>query len=371
MKKTDKYNERYQRVMDTIQLKSTDRVPVVLEYAGFAARTAGVPMNEFISSYEFSTEVMIRAYQEIGDGDGINYAAPSCYGLATLYLSKIKVPGFDLPQDDEWQAHETELMHQSDYDAILEMGWPVFVEKFLEERVYNDAKQELLPKNQKDVDTRKMWQKAGVPVISGGATPTPLELICGARSLMPFVNDLFKIPDKLEKVFESILPHVAKNAIAYTRKWDFPCSWVVGCRSAPSMLSPAMFDRWVWPYFKHVVQEVTDAGQIALLHLDSNWTRELERFKELPQGKCILSLDGETDMREAKKILDGHMCIQGDVPAQMLAFGQPEDITQYAKNLINDIGSNGYILHSGCDIPTNAKLENVQAMVNAAIDFSA
>ena len=50
MKNTEKYKERYQRIMDTIQLKTTDRVPVVLEYAGFAARAVGVPMNKYVSS---------------------------------------------------------------------------------------------------------------------------------------------------------------------------------------------------------------------------------------------------------------------------------------------------------------------------------
>jgi hypothetical protein len=74
MKKIDKYNERYQRIMDTIRFKASDRVPVVLEYAGFAARVVGVPMDEYVSSYEYTTEVMIKAYEKIGDGDGINYA---------------------------------------------------------------------------------------------------------------------------------------------------------------------------------------------------------------------------------------------------------------------------------------------------------
>jgi uroporphyrinogen-III decarboxylase len=79
---------------------------------------------------------------------------------------------------------------------------------------------------------------------------------------------------------------------------------VGGWRTAPFMLSPDMWQRFVWPYFKQVVCEVVDAGLIALLHLDSDWTREL--------------------------------------------------------------GPAGFTLQSGCDIPTNAKLENVQAMVAAA-----
>ncbi len=354
--------------MDAIHLNTPDRVPVVLEYAGFAARVTGIKMADFISSRTQCIHTMIQAYQLIGNGDAINYPAPSGYGLAYMYLSKVRLPGVDLPDNDEWQVHESELMTRSDYDLILEMGWPDFFKMFLETRIFDDAAKELLPENQEDVDMKQLWKNQGVPVLSGGNVPTPMELICGARSLMPFIKDQFQIPDKLEKIFQHILPHLAKDAISYTRDKGYPCTWVLGCRSAPSMMSPQMWDRWVWPYFKFLVNEVVDAGQIALLHLDSSWTRELKRFRELPGGKCLMSLDGGTDIRSARRILDGHMCIQGDIPASMLAFDQPEDVTRYARKLIHDLGPDGFILHSGCDIPANAKLENVQAMVRSALE---
>ena len=63
---------------------------------------------------------------------------------------------------------------------------------------------------------------------------------------------------------------------------------------------------------------------------------------------------------------NGHACIMGDVPASMFAFGTPDEVYNYCKKLIREIGPDGFILQSACDIPTNAKLENVQAMVSAA-----
>jgi uroporphyrinogen-III decarboxylase len=129
-----------------------------------------------------------------------------------------------------------------------------------------------------------------------------------------------------------------------------------------------MWDRFVWPYFRQLVDEVVDAGLIAVLHLDSDWTRELKRFRELPKAKCILALDGETDIYKAKKILGDHLCIMGDVPASMLYLESPDNVYEYSCKLVRELGPEGFILHSGCDIPANAKLENVQAMVAAVID---
>ena len=140
----------------------------------------------------------------------------------------------------------------------------------------------------------------------------------------------------------------------------------MGWRSAPSMLSAAMWDRFVWPYFKRLVNEVIDAGLIALLHLDSNWDRELARFRELPKGRCIMATDGETDLFKAKEILGDHMCLMGDVPATMQCLGSPDEVYEYSTRLIRELGPEGFILQSGCDIAANAKLENVRAMVGAA-----
>jgi uroporphyrinogen-III decarboxylase len=79
-----------------------------------------------------------------------------------------------------------------------------------------------------------------------------------------------------------------------------------------------------------------------------------------------MALDGETDIFEAKKILGDHMCLMGDVPASMLYLERPDAVQAYCTRLIDELGSGGFILQSGCDIPANARLENVKAMVAAA-----
>jgi uroporphyrinogen-III decarboxylase len=76
-------------------------------------------------------------------------------------------------------------------------------------------------------------------------------------------------------------------------------------------------------------------------------------------------LDGDTDIYRAKEDLRGHMCIMGDVPAGMLYMGNPDQVRKYCTKLIEDM-EEGFILQSGCDIPMNAKLENVQAMPDAS-----
>ena len=81
-----------------------------------------------------------------------------------------------------------------------------------------------------------------------------------------------------------------------------------------------------------------------------------------------MALDGETDIFKAKDILGDHMCLMGDVPAAMLFMASPDEVYEYCARLTRELGPTGFILQSGCDIPTNAKPENVRAMIRAALD---
>jgi len=368
MKNSTLYSQRLNRILAAVDLKKPDRTPVVLEYSGFAAYVTRTQMAEFLSSPTKNLDTMIKAFKMVGDGDAINYGSFWPYGLCYDYMSKVSVPGVDLPEDEMWQVVESELMTIDDYDIILSQGWPAYAKAFLAQRIFHDVPDEYLPPRRKSPEAQKAWRKVGVPVLSGGDVTTPYELLCGSRSLMEFAMDLFDIPDKVIAAMEAMVPHLAVKAIRSAKQRGYPLVWVGGWQAAPCMLSPEMWQRFVWPYFSRLVNEVVDAGLIALLHLDSNWTRELECFKELPKGRCIMALDGETDIFQAKKVLGDHMCIMGDVPASMLFLDTPENIYAYCARLIRELGPEGFILQSGCDIPANAKLENVKAMVAAAVE---
>lgn len=362
------YQQRLSRILKAVALEKPDRTPVVLQYSGFAAQVTNTAMADFLSSPARNIEAMIQAYHLVGDGDAINYGAFWPYALSYDFMSKVRVPGVDLPENEMWQVVETELMISSDYDLIFKKGWPAFSEEFMKKRVFDDAPAEFFPPHRKPINAREKWRANGVPVLSGGDITTPIEVLCGARSLMEFAIDLTQIPDRVQAAMDEIVPHLAHKAIGRASRLGYPAVWIGGWRSAPCLLSPAMWNRFVWPYFRQLVDEVVDEGLIAVLHLDSDWTRELERFRELPRAKCILALDGETDIYKAKEILGDHLCIMGDVPATLLYMETPDNVYEYSRKLVRELGPQGFILHSGCDIPTNAKLENVRAMVTAAID---
>ena len=181
-----------------------------------------------------------------------------------------------------------------------------------------------------------------------------------------FYTDLYRIPDKVEEVMEIIMEETVEPARIAMREIKPFGAWIGGWRSATGNMSPALWERFVWPYIKRLGEAMIAEGAVPIFHLDSDWNRGLEFFREFPKGTCIVSLDGCTDIYKAKEVLGGHMCIMGDVPARMLALSGPDEVYDYSAKLVKDIGQSGFILSSGCDIPANANVENVKAMIAAA-----
>ena len=117
----DLYHQRLTRILKAVALEEPDRTPVVLEYSGFAAYVTRTSMAAFLRSPKTNIDTMIQAFHIVGDGDAVNYGAFWPYGLCYGFMSKVRVPGVDLPDNEMWQVVETELMDRNDYDCILDL----------------------------------------------------------------------------------------------------------------------------------------------------------------------------------------------------------------------------------------------------------
>ena len=65
------------------------------------------------------------------------------------------------------------------------------------------------------------------------------------------------------------------------------------------------------------------------------------------------------------------MAIMGDVPAALFAAGTPDDVYEYVRDLVRDVGPTGLLLCPGCDAPFNTRPENMEAFVAASREYGA
>lgn len=363
------YEERLARIRKAVALEPVDKIPFVPCANAYHARQQGVLMKDFINNFELQCTTALKELSELGEVDGTQNTLFSPFLLSGQWLSKVAVPGIDLGDDEMWQVVECENMKFEDYQEILDNGFEAFYTRFKKEKVDNND-EKLVSFFQYVPTANNRYIEAGIPCIADFLLITPFEFFCGGRSLECFfMDDLMEEPELMDKVFEITMEYTMKT---YKSMMDMtkPIGvWIGGWRTAPDMLSPALWERFVWPYLKAYGELCIENNVIPIFHLDSNWTSQLHRFREFPAKKCILALDSKTDIRKAKEVLGDMMCILGDVPAELLAYSTPEEVYKHTTELIRDIGPTGYIVASGCDVPSDAKKENVLAMSRAASDF--
>jgi hypothetical protein len=361
------YDQRLERIKKAVALDVPDKIPLAPCANAYWAASQNVELARYISDFELACTTNLKAISELG-ADATQNEIFSPYLLPGQWLSKVAVPGKQLSSNSLWQVLETENMKREDYGAILREGFGAFYEKFLIERCEN-SEESLAPFYAYAPIAKKRFVDAGIPCVCDFLMISPFEIFCGGRSLEEFFIDLMEVPELVNEAFGLCMAYQVEkyeNMLQQIKPFGV---WIGGWRSAPSMIAMPMWEKFVWPYIRQFTDLCIKHGTTPIFHLDSNWDRGIDYFNELPAKKCILALDSSTDIRNAKKSVGQRMCITGDVPAQMLAFGSAADVRKYQTDLIHDIGPEGYIASSVCDIPYNAKPENVRAFCDATNEY--
>ena len=369
------FEQRWNRTLQAVHMEKVDKIPFSYSGSAYVARREGLTIAEFVSDYPKAIDAAVQFCKDLPGIDTLHTPIMNPDALKTLWLSEVKVPGRDLPEDELWQIHEYKRMELEDYEKILKIGYGPWLTEYMQK--LGDPGPSLAAFGQAmPVAIGRLASEAQVPVINaGGNCGGPIEGFCGARTLMEFFLDLVEEPELVKAAMDKAFEFLFANYVATLDALPAAAravtgAWVGGWRAAPYMLSHDTFMEFCWPYLEKLVMATLERGVLPILHFDSNWDSELETIATLPPRSCILMLDGATDPRKAREILGDRMCLMGDVPSQMLAYSTPNEVYEYTTKLIDDVGHDtGLIVSSGCDCPLNAKDENVDAMIQATIDY--
>ncbi|MCB2227819.1 MAG: hypothetical protein KQH53_14155 [Desulfarculaceae bacterium] len=366
------YKVKQARYDKALAWEPVDTVPCLYMANAFAPRHMGMSIHEFCTNPDKAGEVSLASMQAIGDFDGVNIMQSGYITmlLSGIWLSKVAVPGIDLPASELWQVKENEIVGTDAYDFIVEKGWEAFVEGTIPKVVDMDMWGKHWAWMEKNfAGVADTYRNIGYMVANGALGTIPFEPLCGARSMSKFFMDLYRMPDKVKAAMDVAAPIMTAQTIGAAQMSGVSGVWVGGWRTASAMIAPDIWDKLVWPYFRDMALALIEQDITPVFHWDQNWNRDLERLLELPAKKCVLNPDGMTDIRLAHKILKDHTAIMGDVPSQLFAAGEPEDVRNYVRDLVRDVGPEGLILCPGCDAPINTKVDNMQAFLDSSREF--
>ncbi len=364
-----------QRIQAAVTLERADRIPVAPWLDHFAATYAGVPKDLFIQDNGTRFEAVLKTARELGPWDMTYLAENVSRTLIMAAPARVRWPGIDMPSDQVHQFEEFELLGPEDYDLFERRGLLRFLRE-VARRLYPrtgvlEGLAMILSFEMSFRRQVKSLRAAGIEPAVGFMHPGPLfEYWSIGRSLGNMCMDLYDRPGAVVSAGRAWAGAMTRLAICGARATGVERIFLALSRSSPAFLSPVHFEEFVYPELKIIVGMLIESGITPVFHCDTGWTRRLDVFRRFPARTCVLELDGDTDIGKASETLAGHMCIKGNVPASLTAFGTRDEVLAYCRRLIETAGSRGgFILSSGCSLPANARTENVRAIFEAAEEW--
>jgi hypothetical protein len=365
-----------QRIAAVVALQKPDRVPVAPLLDHYAATYSGYTNAEIMMEGDKRIDAVIKTATELGPWDMTFLADTANAVLLQMGVPMpIKLPGRDLPVNVTHQFHETEFLTPDDYSLLERKGMLRFM---------MDVMGRLKPE-WKGLPgfihlTKTFWEyrrhvkmvnSRGMEVAVGFVIPGVLyEYFSFGRGITAMSADTFKRKDVIISAGKVWAKGMANLAIFASRFCGVPRVFIGMARSSADFISRRNFETLCLPDLEYIINRLVEAGITPILHCDTNWTKFFDLFLRFPAHKCILELDGRSDIFKAKEILGEHMCIMGDVPATLLAMGTRDEVLAYCRRLIETVGKGGgFILSSGCSLPNNAKVENVRALYEAVQEW--
>ncbi|MFH1627774.1 MAG: uroporphyrinogen decarboxylase family protein [Pseudomonadota bacterium] len=368
---------RAERFNAAVALEKPDRVPVMPLMTAFAVRAQGLTQGAGWRDVETGFQAMLNTFNDLGGFDRLykpNLFWPMTGGRFCSTPVRVLIPGRQLPEDALNQIDERVLFSRADYDRIAALGWNAFWDEHYEEmsggRTIGQVaatQDRLLKEYIREVE---IYHDLDIHPLFGAYVDSSIMAFSMARTLTQFTMDLYEVPDKIKAAMDASCDDLIQNALDVIALTQIPLVFIVLERGSGFYYRLDVFEQFEWPYLQRYVDAFLSEGITPWFHFDTDWGLNLPYLKQLPRGKCVCDLDGMTDIFKAKEILDGHMCISGDVPADLLTLGTPEQIRDYCQRLIDEVGrGGGFILTTGCECPVDARFENVKMMIDVAKNY--
>ena len=131
-----------------------------------------------------------------------------------------------------------------------------------------------------------------------------------------------------------------------------------------SLISPEVYQEHVLPYHKRIVDSVHEKGGKLAFHICGYVDPIYDFLIEL--GIDGLSIDAPSSLEKLFELGRGKVTIMGNVDPILFIEGTPDQLQAEAKKCLKIArGEARYIVGPGCQIPLEAKLDNIKAFTEA------
>ena len=404
------YQERNRRLLDQVALKETDRIPFVFGTRFWIAKFAGITFEEQMYDADKAAAAFEKALLWL-EPDG--YAATlNTWGptLDALDYRLFRWPGHGTDANATFQYLDMELMPAEDYDEYLFDPTGYYFRKYLPRvggafeglahmpdfpslsewrfvgnmrslahPALRESLRRLLEAGERaeqfavrTIAFVKKMDALGFPSVGGGFCKSPYDHVTDfLRGSKGGMLDMYRNRDKLLAAIDKVGELLMRGVVEETRAGGTPYVFIPLHWGLDGFMSPQQFSTFYWPALRRIILRLIANDLIPVVFWEGNCASRLEHIGDIPRGKAVYWFE-QTDLVRAKEVLGDTVCLRGNVPTSLLITGTPDDVDQYCRRLITQVGKGGgFILDGAASIPDEARPENVLAMAKSVHKYAA
>jgi MtaA/CmuA family methyltransferase len=328
-----------QRVLNLIHRRPVDSLPLMPITMMFATDRIGRKYRDYVTDHRVLVEAQLRVAEEF-DFDHV-----SCISDPAREAADCGAPVVML--EDQPPAFDESNALLSDKSRLLNLKAPdPLAGGRMTDRVRAVALFKQRLNNQKLIEG---WIEG--PCAQGADLRGLNNLMMDFFEDPPFIKDLFEFVIHLELPFARAQIDAGADLIG------------IG-DAAASLIGPNLYNEFVFPYEKRLIDAIHAMGSLVRLHICGNTRPLLESLGRL--GADIVDLDYPSPLAEARTKMGSDQILLGNLhPVTALRNSNPAAITAALADCHHQAGPR-YIVGAGCEIPRDTPVANVHALTQYA-----
>jgi len=325
----------YQRTTAVLEGRPTDRTPLMPITMMFAADQLGVPYGEYASDYRKLVEGQLLTAEKF-DFDYVSCISDPAREAAdcgaNVHFFEDQPPAID--ENRALLAEKTDL-------GKLAVPDPTVGGRMLDR-----------------VKAAELFkQKVGGKKLIEGWIEGPCAEAADLRGINHLMLDFFDDPGFVTDLFDFTL----ELGIRFAEAQVAAGVDIVGVGdAAASLVGPSIYEEFVLPYEKKLVERLHELGTKVRLHICGNISRILQPVGSL---KCdMIDIDSMVSLEECREQMGPEAVLAGNIdPVAVLRAGTPESIIDEVTQCHRQSGDR-YIIAAGCEVPRDTPEGNVFAL---------
>ncbi|MDO4987689.1 MAG: uroporphyrinogen decarboxylase family protein [Synergistes sp.] len=201
--------------------------------------------------------------------------------------------------------------------------------------------------------------------IFGGMLGT-FSLVCNLYNIQKALKDTKKNPEMIDVLCEKATDFLIQRALEYK---SAGANGILLAEPTAGLLPPDYFRRFSTTHVKRLVDAVQDSSFYVVHHDCANVKMTCKQMYET--GAKGLHFGDAVNMRETLSQIPRDVLVFGNLQPAALVSRDEKWIYDKSMEILEETKEfENFVFSSGCDIPPDASVANIHAMINAMNDFN-